>query len=112
MNAIEQLMEGQRILDDFHVDLPSARQAAISLHPQLAGNVSGQDMTLAVAAYTAHHAPKPLAKETMAEHIADESGAFPWAGPVGNGLSLDEYQERFREMAAEHLFLAQQMGFS
>lgn len=112
MRAMGQLAEGHRILEEFHVDMHSARQAAISLHPILAGNRDGQDMALALAAYTAAHAPKPMAKETLAEHIANQSGAFPWSGPVGNGLTLDEYRSRFREMAAETLFLAQQMGMT
>lgn len=110
MNAIAQLAEGQQILRDHNVDMDAARRATVSVHPRTAGNVTHQDMVLAAAAYSAAHAPRPVTKESLAKYIADRSGAFPWEGPVGNGLTLEHYQERFREMAADDLFLAQQMG--
>ncbi|MBM4570334.1 hypothetical protein GS489_07960 [Rhodococcus hoagii] len=53
---------------------------------------------------------RPWTTDSVAEQLANQSGAFPWNGPVGNGFTVAEYQNRFREMAREHLFTWRQLG--
>jgi len=48
--------------------------------------------------------------DEYARALADKSGAFPYDGPVGNGMTKAHYQERFREMAAEHLMILREMA--
>lgn len=108
MSAADAVANGQRILAERGVDIVAARMALKSMHPNLA--VDLVDTTLAIEAAIAVKLRAPYTADSVAEQLANESGAFPWNGPVGNGLTLREYQSRFREIANEHLFIGRQMG--
>ena len=48
--------------------------------------------------------------EQYARALADTLGAFPYDGPVGNGLTKIHYQARFREMGVEHLLVLRELA--
>lgn len=108
MSAAESVADGQRILVERAVDITAARMALKSMHPRLSPDLI--DTTLALEAAIVVKFRAPFTADSVAEQIANESGAFPWDGPVGNGLTLKEYQSRFRDIANEHLFIGRQMG--
>lgn len=108
MTALKQVENGRRILKERGVDMAAARMALKSLHPQLKPLML--DTVLAMEAVIASKLQAPFTADSVAEQLANESGAFPWHGPVGNGLTVSEYQSRFREIADEHLFIGRQMG--
>jgi hypothetical protein len=108
MNAAEGLVVGQRIIAERGIDLDAAKLAYKSMHPQVSPEIVELALTLEIATLTELH--EPFTVDSVAEQMANQSGAFPWNGPVGNGLALTEYQERFREYAREKLFLRQILG--
>jgi len=85
-----------------------SKQTAIDLvkrlHPQFAENA---ELVLQLTSQSHDRLGIGLnvTAEEYARVLAEHSGAFPYDGPVGNGLSVAYYQERFREIAAEHLMI-------
>lgn len=108
-NAFQQgLLDGQRVIESRGLHLNSVMSAYKSMHPQVSDDMIEVTLILEVAMLSKLHTP--FTTESVAEQIADESGAFPWNGPVGNGLTVAEYQSRFREIAEEKLFLGRKLG--
>ena len=111
MSVMEQLAHARKVVAERGIDLPSLRCALISLHPHLS-NESPQllDTALLGEAAIILSLAEPWTVDSIARQLADQHGAFPWDGPVGNGLTMDHYRSRFREIAQETLFLGRQMG--
>lgn len=105
----EALLAAKAVIAERGIDLASARLAYKSMHPQVDSNQIDLALTMEVA--TIVKLGEPFTVESVARQIADESGAFPWDGPVGNGFTLDEYRERFRVIARDKVFLMGQLGF-
>lgn len=79
----------------------------------LPGYAIDEDMLPVVTAGLARDwfgAPHPRTRDSIAQHLADRSGAFPWAGPVGNGLTLDQYRDAFRQQADTVITWAIRLG--
>lgn len=112
MTIQDQLDHARAVLAERGVDLSAAFPAVRALHLRELAAASDEileELLLAhVAVILAVNPPYTL--EHVARQCAESSGAFPWDGPVGNGLTLEHYQGRFREMAREHLFLADVLG--
>lgn len=109
MNVQEQTIEGLKLLAAHGVEPERYRQVSRVLHPKVTDE-AGQDMIAAMSANTWQQTEEPLTLDNVARQLADRHGAFRWAGPVGNGMTLSYYQSRFREMAEEHMFAWQQLG--
>ena len=111
-NAIEQIAIGRAFIEENGVDLANSKPAVISLYPHLAGKDDHIELVLVTAAYAVSGVDdlRGLTVDTLAMHLANTSGAFPWDGPYGNGLTRDQYQNGFRTVAADYHFLAGQMG--
>lgn len=110
MRAIEDLKDGQDILDARNVPHAIRRRAAWGVYP---ASCLSADMALLVAASEAHFwstMPQPHTAEAVAQHICRESGAFPWAGPVGNGMTVEAYQTHLRRIATNHLAAWKALG--
>lgn len=110
MNVQDGLIAGARIIEERGIDLEAAGLAYKSMHPQVEGEMVRTALTLEIAELSELHGPWTV--DALAEQMANRSGAFPWEGPVGNGLSLEYYQGKFREMAREKLFLRDLLGFA
>lgn len=109
MSAREQLVQGRRVLAEHGIDADAQVECARLVYGD------GLDPAAAqiVAANEAHmwaSAPLPHTPERVARHICERSGAFPWEGPIGNGLSVGEYRDRLRGVAVEHLFAWRLLG--
>ncbi|MGI5223025.1 hypothetical protein [Nocardia sp. CA-290969] len=109
MNPREGLAVGRRIIAERGIDLAAAGLAYKSMHPQVDPAQVELALTLEIAILS--ELKPPITVESVAQQMADNSGAFPWDGPVGNGFTREEYRERFREMARPKVFLSQQLGF-
>lgn len=110
MRAIEDLKAGQDLLDARNVPHAVRQQAAWHTYP--ASDLSA-DSALLVAASEAHFwhtTPQPHTVEAVAQHVCRESGVFPWEGPVGNGLTVAEYQIYLRHIATAHIDMWQRLG--
>lgn len=110
MRAVEQLKAGQDILDSRDVPHAVRQQAAWDTYPD---SRLDRDTALLVAASAAEFwstTPQPHTEEAVARHICQESGAFPWGGPVGNGLTVAKYQAHLRRIAADHIAMWQRLG--
>lgn len=107
-NAHEGIELGRRIIDERGIDLTAASLAYKSMHPRVDSAMVELALTLEVA--TISRLQPPFTVDSVAQQIADESGAYPWDGPVGNGFTLAEYRDRFRGIAREKLFLRTQLG--
>jgi hypothetical protein len=109
MNVLEQTAFGLQVLDLFGVDAEKRRRVARVIHPKVKDEAE-QDVMAGTWAYMFVETQEPLTVDNIARQFADKWGAFPWDGPVGNGLTRDHYRAKFREMADEHLFAWQQLG--
>lgn len=110
MRAIEDLKAGQDLLDAHSVPRAVREQAAWDTYPD---SKLSADMARLVAASEAHlwsTTPQPHTVEAVAHHIAKASGAFPWEGPVRNGLTVTTYQTHLRRIAADHIAMWQRLG--
>lgn len=108
MNVRKGIETGRRIIAEQNIDIDAAKMAMKSMHP----NVPSDQLEIAVIIQVASISElrAPFTVDSVAEQMADKSGAFPWAGPVGNGLSLDHYRDKFRDMARDALFLREVIG--
>jgi hypothetical protein len=107
----EQLIQARRVVSERGIDLVAARSVMRSMYPQLIDSPDDRvDLGTLAQIGIIIGLPKPHTTEAIAQHLANTSGAFPWEGPVGNGLTLDYYQGKFREMAGEIVFLGRQFG--
>lgn len=90
-----------------------SKQTAIDmvkrLHPQAAGQAE-LVLQLTQESHDRLGVGLDVTAEQYARALANKSGAFPYDGPVGNGLTKAEYQHRFREMAAEHLMVLRELA--
>lgn len=102
------LHQARRHIAERRIDLTVAHTAYQSMHPQIGTEQIDLALTLEVASILQLHAPYDI--ESVARQIANRSGAFPWDGPIGNGLTLEYYQSRFREMASEKVFIGKLLG--
>ncbi|MEV2222640.1 hypothetical protein AB0E01_22510 [Nocardia vinacea] len=109
MNPREGLLVGRRLIAEHGIDLDSAKLAFKSMYPQVPHDQIELALTLTVAQLS--ELRPPFTVDSVAEQMADTSGAFPWNGPVGNGFTLEEYRGRFRDMARDRIFLAKQLGY-
>lgn len=109
MNAMEQMQEGLRILDAHGITPEQYSRVARIVHPKIE-NASQQEMLAGTWALTWSETQEPLTIDNVAKQLADNHGAYPWDGPVGNGLTREYYRAKFREMADEHLFAWLQLG--
>lgn len=107
-NTHEGIALGRRIIDEHGIDLAAASLAYKSMHPRVDPGMVELALTLEVA--TISRLQPPFTVDSVAAQIANESGAYPWDGPVGNGFTLAEYRDRFRGIAREKLFLRTQLG--
>ena len=106
-----QLQHAREVVEERAINLESHRCALLSLHPHLPKeNSQLLDTALLAQVGVILTLSGPWTVDSVAQQLADQYGAFPWDGPVGNGLTLDYYRSRFREMARENLFLGRQMG--
>lgn len=110
MNVHDGLIVGRQIVAERGIDLEAAALAYKSMHPQVGPDMLETALILEIASLSELHAPFTV--DSVAQQMADRSGAFPWNGPVGNGLSLEYYQGKFRDMAREALFLRDLLGFA
>lgn len=108
MNVRDGIARGRRIIAEQRLDLDSAKTVLKSLHPDLSPQQIELGLAVQVAALAELHGPYTI--DSVAEQMANRSGAFPWNGPVGNGLTLDHYQQEFRRMAHEALLLREALG--
>jgi len=107
----EQLDTARRVVTERGIDLTASRSVMRSMYPQLIDSADERvDFAALAQIATIVGLPEPHTTDAIARHLADTSGAFPWEGPVGNGLSLDYYQGKFREMAGELVFLGRHFG--
>ncbi|MBM4707170.1 hypothetical protein GS455_26900 [Rhodococcus hoagii] len=109
--AIDQIERARTYVVERNIDIAAARPAFISQYPQLArapreSTTSRSSATIGIWL----NVRAPWTTDSVAEQLANQSGAFPWNGPVRNGFTVAEYQNRFREMAREHLFTWRQLG--
>ncbi|WP_405137458.1 hypothetical protein [Nocardia sp. NBC_01388] len=107
-NPGEALIVGRRILTERGIDIGAAKLAFKSNHPQVANEWIETAISLKVAAFSQRRPPYTV--NSVAEQMADSDGAYPWSGPVGNGLTLDHYRGKFRDYARDELFLMRQLG--
>jgi hypothetical protein len=91
------------MLQDPFVDIESGTRMCKALHPQVENDSVGVMLALTAAAIDLLDPPYTV--ESVAEQTANKSGAFPWKGPVGNGLTLKHFQDSFRKMARDTLTL-------
>lgn len=110
MNVRDGLIVGQQIVTEHGIDLAAAKLAYKSMHPQVSSDMLETALILEIASLS--ELTGPFTVDSIAEQLANQSGAFPWNGPVGNGLSLEYYQGKFRDMAREKLFLRDLLGFA
>lgn len=110
MNVREGIETGRRIVAERGIDIDAAKMAMKSMHPHIASDQLELAIIMQIASISELHGPFTV--DSVAEQLADGSGAFPWNGPVGNGLSLDYYREKFRDMARDTLFLRQVLGMA
>lgn len=106
-----QLDNARKIAQDRGIDIPAMRPIMRSMYPQLHRSADEMvDMgTIGQIAIISELQP-PHDMGSVARQLADRHGAFPYDGPVGNGLTLEYYQGKFREMAEELLFLGKRLG--
>lgn len=110
MSAAEQLRSGQEILDSRGITLNQGRQAVWDTWPDSKFDRSRAECVAAAEARSWSTTPQPHTVEAVARHIAKESGAFPWEGPVRNGLTVAKYQAHLRRIAADHIAMWQRLG--
>ena len=108
MGVREQIDEGLSILDQHGVSLDQAKAAALQVHP----GISDLHQKLVAAAYAMDWAgaESPKGRDEIAKLIANRSGAFAWDGPVGSGLSLQDYRLAMLRMAGDVVEFAKLLG--
>ncbi|MFJ4653792.1 hypothetical protein ACIP5Y_21205 [Nocardia sp. NPDC088792] len=107
-NPREAVEVGRRILANRGIDISAAKLAFKSNHPQVTDEWIEPAIALQVASFSRWLPPYTVG--SVAEQLANTEGAFPWDGPIGNGLTVNEYQSKFRDMARDQLFLMHQLG--
>ncbi|MGX4707694.1 hypothetical protein LZP97_26800 (plasmid) [Rhodococcus sp. DMF-1] len=102
------IAEARQVITARGIDLTVAHSAYQSMHPQISATQLDLALTAEVAIIL--QLSGPYDTESVARQIANRSGAFPWDGPVGNGLTPEYYQSCFREMASEKVFIGKLLG--
>lgn len=105
----DQITAARALIRERGIDFAAARLAYKSMHPQIKHDQI--DLALTMEVGTISKLLPPFTVDSVAEQIANRSGAYPWDGPVGNGFTVAEYQERFRAIARDTVFLMGQLGF-
>ena len=109
-HAATALERARQALADRSIETSDAVCAFRSLHPHVASHLAETGMLLEVASFL--NVDPPYTVDSIAEQMANRAGAFPWDGPVGNGMTLAYYRSEFRRFARDQLFLMQQLGLA
>ncbi|NKU37733.1 hypothetical protein GS887_27805 [Rhodococcus hoagii] len=109
--AIDQIERARTYVVERNIDIAAARPAFISQYPQLA-RAPRESTTSRSSAPSASgsNVRAPWTTDSVAEQLANQSGAFPWNGPVGNGFTVAEYQNRFARWPASTCSRWRQLG--
>lgn len=110
MTALEQIAEGRRVLALHNISVDRQLTAVRAAYPDKDFDRGMAQVVAASEAYDWLNAPEPHDVETLAPYIAGEHGAFPWDGPVGNGLTVNTYQHHLRCIAGEHITAWRELG--
>ena len=86
MSVMEQIELGKQVLIEAEVSQEIQRRAVRIIHPKVS-DPAQQDYVAATWAYMWAETEEPLTLENVAKQFADKHGAFPWGGPIGNGVS-------------------------
>ncbi|NKZ93741.1 hypothetical protein GS966_28880 [Rhodococcus hoagii] len=87
--AIDQIERARTYVVERNIDIAAARPAFISQYPQLArAPRESIDFTIIGTIGIWLNVRAPWTTDSVAEQLANQSGAFPWNGPVGNGSQL------------------------
>ncbi|MBM4509422.1 hypothetical protein GS421_08435 [Rhodococcus hoagii] len=87
--AIDQIERARTYVVERNIDIAAARPAFISQYPQLArAPRESIDFTIIGTIGIWLNVRAPWTTDSVAEQLANQSGAFPWNGPVGNGFTV------------------------
>lgn len=110
MSIIDQVQEGLASLDRHQMSDDTARTVAREVYRDDLNNFDA--LLVAANAVLNWDETSDHTEDGIARWLCDQSGAYPWDGPVGNGFTLPAYRARFREIARQYLLFWSRVGLS
>ncbi|UXE03796.1 hypothetical protein SEA_OBLADI_73 [Gordonia phage ObLaDi] len=106
----DRLAAARAYIDEHGIDLAAAELEFKARHPHL--SAEGVRLGLLVEIAIIIDIEAPFEVESLARRICAQSGVHPFDGPLParHPMTLRQYQNRWRDMARDHLALGRTLG--